>query len=120
VTAIAFRRSIWNIQNEGRPLQLAVAMTVLAFMGFGGTIWPYLIPYHVSIAQGAGDPGSIKFALVGIIIVLPVVLTNQLFAYRTFRGKAGDVGVSYGSPMRPGPGIHARPTHERDPHLHLS
>ena len=78
--------------RDVRLLQLAVTMTVLAFIGFGGTIWPYVIPYHISIAQGAGDPTSIKFALVGIVLVLPVVLTYQLFAYRVFRGKAEDVG----------------------------
>ncbi|MGA2411845.1 MAG: cytochrome d ubiquinol oxidase subunit II [Candidatus Binataceae bacterium] len=118
--SIAFWRSIWTARSDARLLQLAVTMTVLAFIGFGGTIWPYVIPYHISIAQGAGDPASIKFALVGIIIVLPVVLTYQLFAYRVFRGKAEDLGVSYESPMLSGPGIHSRHTHEGEPHLHLS
>jgi len=121
VTAsVAFWRSIWNTRSDARPLQLAVTMTVLAFIGFGGTIWPYLIPYHISIAQGAGDPGSIKFALAGIVVVLPVVLMYQLFAYRVFRGKAEGIGVSYESPMISGPGIHSRHTHERDSRLHLS
>jgi cytochrome bd ubiquinol oxidase subunit II len=79
-----------------------------------------VIPYHISIAQGAGDLASIKFALVGIVVVLPVVLTYQLFAYRVFRGKAEDVGVSSESSILSGPGIHSRHTHEREPHLHLS
>jgi cytochrome bd ubiquinol oxidase subunit II len=120
VVSSIFRRSIWTARSDVRLLQLAVTMTVLAFIGFGGTIWPYLIPYHISIAQGAGDPGSIKFAMAGIVVVLPVVLMYQLFAYRIFRGKAEDVGVSYESPMISGPGIHSRYTHERDSRLHLS
>lgn len=120
VASVAFWRSIWSTRSDARLLQLAVVMPVLAFVAFGGTIWPYVIPYHISIAQGAGDLASIKFALVGIIVVLPVVLTYQLFAYRVFRGKAEDVGVSYESPMLSGPGIHSRHTHEREPHLHLS
>jgi cytochrome d ubiquinol oxidase subunit II len=120
VASIAFWRSIWRARNDARPLQLAVTMTVLAFVGFGGTIWPYVIPYHISIAEGAGDLGSVKFALVGIVVVLPVVLMYQLFAYRVFRDKAEGVGISYQSPTLSGPGVHARPTHERDPHLHLS
>jgi len=70
-------------------------MTVLAFVGFAGTIWPYVIPYRITIADGAGDPVSIKFALVGIVIVLPVVLVYQLYAYRVFGGKTGDAKVSY-------------------------
>jgi cytochrome bd ubiquinol oxidase subunit II len=120
VASVAFWRSIWTARSDARLLQLAVAMTVLAFVAFGGTIWPYVIPYHISIAQGAGDAASIKFALVGIVVVLPVVLTYQLFAYRVFRGKAEEVGVSYESPMLSGPRIHTRHAHERDPHLHLS
>ena len=118
--AIVFWRSIWSSRNDARLLQLAVAMTVLAFIGFAGTIWPYAIPYSVSIVEGAGDPASIKFALVGIVVVLPVVLTYQLYAYRVFGGKAHDAEVSYGTSMPSRPGIHARRTHEHEPRLHLS
>jgi cytochrome d ubiquinol oxidase subunit II len=120
IASVAFWRSIWSTRSDARLLQLAVTMTVLAFIGFAGTIWPYVIPYRTSIAEGAGDPVSIKFALVGIVVVLPVVLMYQLFAYRVFRGKAADVAVSDQSPVLSGPGIHTRPTHERDSHLHLS
>lgn len=118
--AIVFWRSIWNSQSDARLLLLAVAMTVLAFIGFAGTIWPYAIPYSVSIVEGAGDPASIRFALVGIVVVLPVVLTYQLYAYRVFGGKAHDAEVSYGTSMPSRPGIHARRTHEHEPRLHLS
>ena len=118
--AVAFWRSIWSSQSDAHLLLLAVAMTVLAFIGFAGTIWPYAIPYSVSIVEGAGDPASIKFALVGIVVVLPVVLTYQLYAYRVFGGKAHDAEVSYGTSMPSRPGIHARRTHEHEPRLHLS
>ena len=119
-TAIVFWRSIWGSRNDARLLELAITMTVLAFVGFAGTIWPYAIPYSVSIIAGAGDPVSIKFALVGIVVVLPVVLTYQLYAYRVFGGKAHEAGPSYGTWMPSRPGIHARRTHEHEPRLHLS
>jgi cytochrome bd ubiquinol oxidase subunit II len=118
--SVAFWRSIWSSRSDARLLRLAVIMTLLAFAGFGGTIWPYIVPYRISIAEGAGDPVSIKFALVGIVMVLPVVLIYQLYAYRVFRGKVQDAEVSYGTSAPPGPGIHARRTHERKPLLHLS
>ncbi|MGB6563874.1 MAG: cytochrome d ubiquinol oxidase subunit II [Candidatus Binataceae bacterium] len=116
--SVVFWRSIWSLQSYARLLQLAVAMTVLAFIGFAATIWPYAIPYRISIVEGAGDLASIKFALVGIVVVLPVVLTYQLYAYRVFGGKALDIEVSYGTPMRSD--IRTRRTHERESHLHLS
>jgi cytochrome d ubiquinol oxidase subunit II len=120
VASVGFWRSIWSSQSDARLLQLAVTMTILAFIGVGATIWPYAIPYRVSIIEGAGDLSSIKFALVGIVIVLPVVLAYQLFAYRVFGGKVRAVEISYGAAIQPRPGIHARPTHEREPGLHLS
>lgn len=89
--AFAFWRSIWTLQNDARLLLLAVLMTALAFAGFGGTIWPYALPYRLSILDAAADPASLKFVLVGIVIVLPLVLTYQLYAYRVFRGKVQDV-----------------------------
>ena len=118
--SIVFWRSIWSSRSDALLLQLAITMTILAFVGFAGTIWPYAVPYQISIAEGAGDLASIKFALVGIIIVLPVVLIYQLYAYSVFRGKADEAGVSYGTLVPPGPGIHTRRTHESEPLLHLS
>jgi cytochrome bd ubiquinol oxidase subunit II len=118
--SVAFWRSIWSSQSDARLLQLAVAMTVLAFVGFAGTIWPYAIPYRISIVEGAGDLVSIKFALVGIVVVLPVVLTYQLYAYRVFGGKARDAEALHGTSIPAPPGIHARRTHEREPRLHLT
>jgi len=118
--SVVFWRSIWSSQSDARLLQLAVAMTVLAFVGFAGTIWPYAIPYRISIVEGAGDLVSIKFALVGIVVVLPVVLTYQLYAYRVFGGKARDAEALHGTSIPAPPGIHARRTHEREPRLHLT
>jgi cytochrome d ubiquinol oxidase subunit II len=118
--SVAFWRSIWTSRSDARLLQLAVTMTILAFIGFAGTIWPYAIPYRISIAEGAGDLASIKFSLVGIVFVLPVVLAYQLYAYRVFGGKARDSGNSYAASMPSRPGIHARHTHENEPGLHLS
>jgi hypothetical protein len=49
-------------------------------------------------------------------VVLPVVVTYQLYAYRVFRRKAREPGISYGT----SPAIHSRRTHEREPRLHIS
>jgi cytochrome bd ubiquinol oxidase subunit II len=116
--SVAFWRSIWSSRSDARPLQLAIAMTVLAFVGFAGTIWPYAIPYRITIVEGAADLASIKFSLVGIVIVLPLVLMYQLYAYRVFAGKVHKNGLSYGTPAAKN--VHARRTHERESALHLS
>jgi cytochrome d ubiquinol oxidase subunit II len=101
-------------------LEQGIIMTLLAFCGVGGTIWPYAIPYHLSILEGAADPSSIKFALVGIVIVLPVVLTYQLYAYRVFARKLPAGVTSYAASAGSRPSVSALPTHEGVPGLHLS
>jgi cytochrome bd ubiquinol oxidase subunit II len=95
-SALAFWRSIWTSESDSRLLRLSVLMTVVAFASFAGTIWPYALPYRVSIIEAAADPASLTFVLVGIVVVLPLVLTYQIYAYRVFRGKAHDLEVSYG------------------------
>jgi cytochrome d ubiquinol oxidase subunit II len=86
-SALAFSQSIGKPRSDARPLQWAIVITILAFIGFGATIWPYALPYQVTIAQGAADKTTLKFALSGMLIVLPFVLAYQLFAYRVFGGK---------------------------------
>jgi cytochrome d ubiquinol oxidase subunit II len=94
--SIAFWRSIWNSRSDARPLQLAVAMTFLAFVGFAGTIWPYALPYRISIVEGAADLSSIRFALIGIVVVLPMVLTYQLYRIAYLRARCTTQGFRMG------------------------
>lgn len=76
-------------------------MTFLAFAGVGATIWPYALPYRLSIVDAAADPVSLRFVLVGIILVLPIVVIYQLYAYRVFAGKVREGIFTYGAPVVP-------------------
>jgi cytochrome bd ubiquinol oxidase subunit II len=118
-TALAFWRSIWTSDNDARLLRLAVLMTFFAFASFAATIWPYAIPYRVSIVDAAADPVSLRFVLVGIIVVLPIVVAYQLYAYRVFTGKVREDTFSYGAPVIPS-AVHARRVHDSSPALHFS
>jgi len=117
--ALAFWRSIWTLRNDARLLQLAVLMTCLAFAGFAGTIFPYALPYRLPIVDAAADLVSLRFVLVGIILVLPIVVCYQLYAYRVFAGKVREGIFTYGAPVAP-PAIQARRVHDRSSALHLS
>ena len=117
--AVAFRRSIWNSANDTQLLRLAVLMTFLAFAGFAGTIWPYAVPYRLPIADAAADPVTLRFVLVGIVIVLPIVVAYQLYAYRVFAGKVRSDAVNYGASVIPS-AVHARRVHDSSPALHFS
>jgi cytochrome bd ubiquinol oxidase subunit II len=117
--ALAFWRSIWNSDNDGRLLRLAVLMTFLAFAGFAGTVWPYALPYRLSIVGAAADTMSLKFVLVGIMAVLPIVIAYQLYAYRVFAGKVREDSFSYGVPGAPS-AVHARRVPDSGRALHFS
>lgn len=117
--ALVFWRSIWTSPSDARLLRLAVLMTVLAFAGFAGTIWPYALPYRLSIVDGAADRASLRFVLVGIIIVLPLVLTYQFYAYQVFAGKVHANSNAYGAPP-PSSALHSRHAREGNQALHLS
>jgi cytochrome bd-type quinol oxidase subunit 2 len=94
-------------------------MTCLASAGVGATIWPYALPYRLSIVDAAADPASLLFVLVGIILVLPIVVWYQLYAYRVFAGKVREDISTYGAPAA-SLTIQARRVHDRSPALHLS
>jgi cytochrome d ubiquinol oxidase subunit II len=118
-TALGFWRSIWTPRNDARLLRLAVLMTCLASAGVGATIWPYALPYRLSIVDAAADPVSLRFVFVGIILVLPIVVGYQLYAYRVFAGKVREGIFTYGAPVVPA-AIQARRVPDRSPALHLS
>jgi cytochrome d ubiquinol oxidase subunit II len=117
--ALAFWRSIWTSHNDARLLRLAVLMTSLAFAGVAGTIWPYALPYRLSIRYAAADPITLRFVLVGMVVVLPMVVTYQLYAYRVFTGKVSRYSSDYEAPLTPS-AVRSRHTHESNPALHLS
>ena len=94
-------------------------MTCLAFAGFAGTIWPYAVPYRLPIADAAADPVTLRFVLVGIVVVLPIVVAYQLYAYRAFAGKVREDAFTYDAPIVPR-AVHARRVHDSDPALHFS
>jgi cytochrome d ubiquinol oxidase subunit II len=117
--AFAFWRSIWTPRNDARLLRLAALMTCLASAGLGATIWPYALPYRLSIVDAAADPVSLRFVLIGIILVLPIVVTYQLYAYRVFAGKVREGIFTYGAPIVPA-AMQARRVSDRSRALHLS
>jgi cytochrome bd ubiquinol oxidase subunit II len=116
--ALAFWRSIWSSGNDARLLRLAIVMTCLASAGVAATIWPYALPYRLTIGDAAADPVSLRFVLVGMIVVLPIVVTYQLYAYRVFAGKVREGIFTYGAPVVPS--VQARRVHDRSPGLHFS
>lgn len=75
------------IRAEWLPFAGAVAIFALAFAGLGYSLFPYLIIDRLTIWQAAADPSSLRFVLVGALIVVPLIIAYTVFAHRIFWGK---------------------------------
>ena len=72
---------------EVLPFVLTMALFLLCFVGLGISLWPYIIPYEISIWEAAAQPESLVFVLVGVVFLVPVILAYTAYSYYVFRGK---------------------------------
>ncbi|HEX9392702.1 MAG TPA: cytochrome d ubiquinol oxidase subunit II, partial [Usitatibacteraceae bacterium] len=73
------------------PFAATVSIFVLAFYGLAYSLFPYLVVDRIDIWQAASAPESLKFILVGALIVLPAIAGYTVYAYRVFWGKAREL-----------------------------
>jgi cytochrome d ubiquinol oxidase subunit II len=84
-------RRIWPGPETG-TFVLALVVFLLGFAGLVISIWPYVVPRHVTIWDGASDLQTLIFVGTGTALIMPIVLAYQGYAYWVFRGKT--VGAS--------------------------
>lgn len=75
-------------KNEAKPLLLAYVIFACGFIGLGLSVYPWIVPYEVTLAQAAAASTSLSLLLIGAAIMLPVILAYTAFCYYVFRGKA--------------------------------
>ena len=73
--------------REVAPFLLSLCFFVVGFIGLVAGIWPNIVPPSMTIWEAASPVASQGFVLVGVIIMIPAVLTYTAFSYRVFRGK---------------------------------
>lgn len=66
---------------------LTVGLFLLALAGVAISLWPYAVPYGITIAEAASHPDTQAFMLVGVLLFLPLVLGYTFYVYRVFRGQ---------------------------------
>jgi len=72
---------------ERMPFILSICLFIFAYIGFCISSWPYIIPHSVEVWNAASPPTTLKFTLVGVAILLPVLLIYTVHSYHVFRGK---------------------------------
>jgi cytochrome d ubiquinol oxidase subunit II len=69
------------------PFLLALFLLFLGYSGLAISLWPHIIPPGVSFRDAAAPVQSQAFALVGAVLIIPLILAYTGWAYYVFRGK---------------------------------
>ncbi len=76
-------------RREIRPLAYCILLFLSAYCGLMTSLYPYLIPSSVTLRQAAAQEETLRFALWGAVIVLPLILGYISYSHYVFRGKVG-------------------------------
>ncbi|MGO9932188.1 MAG: cytochrome d ubiquinol oxidase subunit II [Steroidobacteraceae bacterium] len=82
-TLIASRRQ----RRDRVPFALSMVFFFASYLTLGVMLWPYMIPYSVTVANAAAPDVSLGFLFYGAIVVLPVIAAYTIGVYWVFRGK---------------------------------
>jgi len=76
-----------NAGKDGQPFLAALSLFVLSFIGIGVSFYPNIVPPNLTIVAAAAPDESLLFALVGTVVLVPLILIYTGYAYWVFRGK---------------------------------
>ena len=86
VVFLAIWRRLWDGREAGTFVG-ALVVFLLGFLGLVVSLWPYVVPRHITVWDGVSDPQTLMFIGIGIAIIIPIILGYQGHAYWVFRGK---------------------------------
>lgn len=81
-------------RREGLAFLLTLGLFVSTYLGLIVSRWPYVIPPDYTLWDAASAPESQFFILIGVLFVLPIILTYTAWSYWVFRGKVR-IGEGY-------------------------
>ncbi len=79
----------WGLKGhrDAVPFVAANGLFVLSYIGLGISFYPNIVPPALSIWDAAAPDVSLKFLLVGAVILVPLILAYTALSYWVFRGK---------------------------------
>ena len=76
-----------NDGNDLQPFLSALGFFIVSFIGIGISFYPMMAPPSLTIWEAAAPDSSLAFALVGAVILVPIIVAYTAYAYWVFRGK---------------------------------
>jgi len=81
---------LWRALRSGHevaPFVWTSLIFLFSFTGLASTWFPYIIPGQITIDQAAAHTNTLLFMLIGIGMIIPVMLTYNIYQYVVFKGK---------------------------------
>ena len=75
-------------KGEWLPFAIALLIFGLCFAAFGISYYPYVVPGKLAFMDVLSDGNSLRFLLVGAVVVVPCILAYTVLVYRIFAGKS--------------------------------
>lgn len=72
---------------EYRPFLASIGIFLLGYLGLGLSLFPWIIPFHYQLSDAAASGPSLSLLLVGVVPLLPLILSYTAYCYYIFRGK---------------------------------
>jgi cytochrome bd ubiquinol oxidase subunit II len=69
------------------PFLCALGWFVVSFAGLGYSIFPEIVPPSLNVWQAAAPLSTERFLLTGVVVMIPIIIAYNMFAYYVFRGK---------------------------------
>jgi len=82
--------ALWRSLTRGGelvPFIAAMGLFAMCYLGLGISVFPYIVPWSVTLWDAAASPGSQAFLLIGTLFILPIVFMYTGWSYYVFRGK---------------------------------
>jgi len=73
--------------DEHAPFFWSVVIFMVSFVGLAASLYPYLVPPTITVAEAASSSSTLVFMLTGIGMLIPVMLVYNGYQYLVFRGK---------------------------------
>ncbi len=73
--------------HEWRPFLITVLIFFLGYVGLCISVYPWIVPFELTLWDAAAVATSQSLMLVGIMIMLPIILAYTAYCYYIFRGK---------------------------------
>ncbi len=75
------------------PFIGAMGLFAMCYLGLGISLFPYVVPYAITLWDAAAVPSTQMFLLIGTLFLLPIIFMYIGWSYYVFRGKVtSDVG----------------------------